>query len=134
MAPRASEEELKWLNWPDFVQRHESSMQVVNELRRECAGKDNLGRARTSPAVAWSLQRYLIFAILCCIPDRQRTIRELEVGKTLFKEGERWVIKHQADDYKTGRAYGQRPPMAIAPHIYPELEAFLGHWRQFLQP
>ena len=43
-------------------------MQVVNELRRECAGKDNLGRARTSPAVAWSLQRYLIFAILCCIP------------------------------------------------------------------
>ncbi|CAL5226027.1 g8835 [Coccomyxa viridis] len=126
-APRVSEEELKWLNWPDFVQ-------VVKELRRECAGKDNLGRARSSPAVAWSLQRYLIFAILCCIPDRQRTIRELEVGKTLFKEGERWVIKHQADDYKTGRAYGQRPPMVIAPHIYPELEAFLGHWRQFLQP
>ncbi len=53
--------------------------------------------------------------------DRQRTIRELEVGKTLFKEGERWVIKHQADDYKTGRAYGQRPPMVIAPHIYPEV-------------
>ncbi len=43
-------------------------MQVVKELRRECAGKDNLGRARSSPAVAWSLQRYLIFAILCCIP------------------------------------------------------------------
>ena len=50
------------------MQRYESSMQVVKELRRECAGKDNLGRARSSPAVAWSLQRYLIFAILCCIP------------------------------------------------------------------
>ena len=37
--------------------------------------------------------------------DRQRTIWELEVGKTLFKEGERWVIKHQADDVKTGRAF-----------------------------
>ena len=53
--------------------------------------------------------------------DRQRTLRELEVGRTLFKEGGRWVIKHQAGDYKTGRAYGQRPPMIIAPHIYPEV-------------
>ena len=31
------------------------------------------------------------------------------------------MIKHQAGDYKTGRAYGQRPPMVIAPHIYPEV-------------
>ena len=53
--------------------------------------------------------------------DRQRTLRELEVGRTLFNEGGRWVIKHQAGDYKTGRAYGQRPPMIIAPHIYPEV-------------
>lgn len=53
--------------------------------------------------------------------DRQRTLRELEVGRTLFKEEGRWVIKHQAGDYKTGRAYGQRPPMVIAPHVYPEV-------------
>ena len=43
-------------------------VQVVNELRLECAGKDDIGRARSPAAVAWSLQRYLIFAILCCIP------------------------------------------------------------------
>ena len=43
-------------------------LQVVNELRLECAGKDDIGRARSPAAVAWSLQRYLIFAILCCIP------------------------------------------------------------------
>ena len=35
------------------------------------------------------------------------------------------MIKHQADDYKTGRAYGQRPPMVIAPHIYPEVRPCL---------
>ena len=58
---------------------------------------------------------------MSCCTDRQRTIRELEVGKTLYKEADRWVIKHQADDYKTGRAYGQRPPMVIAPHIYSEV-------------
>ncbi len=50
------------------------------------------------------------------------------MGKTLFKEGERWVIKHQADDYKTGRAYGQRPPMVIAPHIYPEVRPQSVHY------
>ena len=43
-------------------------LQVVNELRLECAGKDDTGRTRSPAAVAWSLQRYLIFAILCCIP------------------------------------------------------------------
>lgn len=58
---------------------------------------------------------------MCVSADRQRTLRELEVGRTLFKEGDRWVIKHQAADYKTGRAYGERPPLVIAPHIYPEV-------------
>lgn len=35
------------------------------------AGKDENGRLRSPTAVAWSLQRYLIFAILSCVPDRQ---------------------------------------------------------------
>lgn len=55
--------------------------------------------------------------------DRQRTLRELELGRTLFKEGDKWVIRHQASDYKTGRSYGERPPMVIAPHVYPEVHA-----------
>jgi hypothetical protein len=45
-------------------------------------------------AQAWSLQTYLVFNILAWIPDRQRTIRELEVGRTLVREGESWVIRH----------------------------------------
>lgn len=35
---------------------------------------------------------------------------------------------------QTGRAYGERPPLTIAPHIYPELEAFMSTWRAHLQP
>ena len=38
------------------------------------------------------LQKYLIFAILSCVPDRQRTLRELELGRTLFKEGDRRAL------------------------------------------
>ena len=46
----------------------------------------------------------------------------------------RWLIRHGAGDYKTGRSYGDRPPLVLAPHIYPELEAYLATWRAHLQP
>ena len=46
---------------------------MVNELRLECAERDNIGRKRTGAAVAWSLQRYLIFALLSCIPGTPRS-------------------------------------------------------------
>lgn len=35
---------------------------------------------------------------------------------------------------QTGRAYGERPPLVLSPHIYPELEAFMGRWRAELKP
>lgn len=35
---------------------------------------------------------------------------------------------------QTGRAYGERPPLQISPHIYPELEAYMGTWRAALKP
>lgn len=45
---------------------------------------------------------------LCALSiDRQRTLRELEVGRTLFQEGGRWLIKHQA------RASSIFPPMLM---------------------
>lgn len=128
VAPRVSDEEKKWLDWPEYLQ-------VCAELRLECAARDPNGRHRKPSAVAWSLQRYLVFSILSCVPDRQRTLRELEVGRTLVRDREgRWVIRHGPQDYKTGRAYGERPPLAIAPHIYPELEAYMDKWRACLEP
>ena len=35
---------------------------------------------------------------------------------------------------QTGRSYGERPPLVIADHIYPELEAWMGKWRACLEP
>ena len=45
--------------------------------------------ASCSAAESAGLQKYLIFAILSCVPDRQRTLRELEVGRTLIKDGDK---------------------------------------------
>ncbi|KAI7842588.1 hypothetical protein COHA_003692 [Chlorella ohadii] len=128
VAPRVADEEAKWLSWPEFLR-------LCGELRRECGALGHNGKKRSDAAVAYSLQRYLIFAIFSCVPDRQRTLRELEVGRTLVKDREgRWVIRHGPQDYKTGRAYGERPPLTLSPHIYPELEAFMDKWRAALQP
>ena len=74
-----SDARVKWLDWSQYLG-------VVDALRGECAPLDKDGRARSPSAVAWSAQRYLIFGILSCVPDRQRTVRELEIGRTLFKE------------------------------------------------
>jgi hypothetical protein len=108
----------------------------VAALRAECAGLTTDGRPRSRRQVAASLQRYLVAAILSVVPDRQRTLRELEVGRTLVqREADgAWVIKHGAADYKTGKQYGDRPPLVLAPFIYPELEAFIGTWRAELAP
>lgn len=61
----------------------------------------------------------------CLATDRQRTLRELVVGKTLVCQDGRWLIKHGAGDYKTGRSYGERPPLVVAESIYPEVRAVI---------
>ena len=64
---------LVFLSLPPVPDGHQGVLllvQVVQELRLECAALDQSKRARAPTAVAWSLQRYLIFAILSCIPDR----------------------------------------------------------------
>ena len=96
VAPRVADEAIKWLDWPEYLN-------LCRELKKECALlKPKTGTERALKDVAWSVQRYLMFAILACVPDRQRTLRELQIGKTLVQEGDRWVIKHGPKDYKTG--------------------------------
>jgi hypothetical protein len=46
----------------------------------------------------------------------------------------RWLIKHGAADYKTGRSYGERPPLVLAHHLNGELEAWIDTWRAKLGP
>ncbi|KAG2426186.1 hypothetical protein HXX76_013167 [Chlamydomonas incerta] len=118
----------KWLDWPQYLA-------LVAELRREAAGLKLSGAPRAPAEVAMSLQAFLLAAILACVPDRQRTLRELQVGRTLVKDGAgTWFIRHGHADYKTGGTYGERPPLVIDPGIYQELEEFIGTWRAHLKP
>ncbi len=117
----------KWLDWPKYLA-------CVERLKAECAPKSSSGAPRNDLAIASSYQRYLIFAFLAYMPpDRQRTLRELEVGRTLIKREKQWYIHLQPDDYKTGAAYKEQWHL-IPEILYPELEEWLNKWRLLRNP
>lgn len=99
--------------------------------------------------IAKTYQQYLILSFFACIPDRQRTFRELVFGKNFFKvdnndhsnitattgsssSSSMWIIKHTADDYKTGATYGERPSLPLTASLTLEIDDFIERWRPSL--
>ncbi len=134
-------ESKKWLDWPQYLA-------CLNYLKEDCLSLTSNGRKRSEQAIARSYERYLIAALLGYMPpDRQRTFRELELGRTLVRgtveQGvfcpatensvAHWYIRLMADDYKTGATYGEQI-IQVPEIIYPELEAWLNQWRACLKP
>jgi|TARA_B110000977_G_scaffold88443_2_gene117543 hypothetical protein len=140
---KSADESAKWLDWPDYLS-------LVERLRVECAPLTVQGDQRSDTDVACAVQRYLLFAILASVPDRQRTLRELKLGKTLvcetfdeavdveedvsssssssqmsFAKRRTWMVRHAPEDYKTGSAYGARPDLVLDDRLYPALEQWL---------
>jgi len=147
LAPRSSDESKKWITWQDYLGVTQNTKKEVVELirkyeelppskRKYARGDVDRLYSMEQIRVAEAYQRYLILAILASIPDRQRTIRELEVGRTLMKdiESDCWVVKHGPADYKTGKHYGERPAMQLAVELTPAIDDFLERWRPSLKP
>jgi len=127
IAPRVADESKKWIDWNIYLA-------AVEQLKQECAPKGVDGNKRTDTAIASSYQRYLIAAFFAYMPpDRSRTIRELELGRTLVKEGDEWFIKLSPDDYKTGKTYGEQVTK-VPEIIYPQLEEWMNKWRKVFLP
>lgn len=156
LAPRSSDEKQKWLPWTEYLDviKHTKD-EVLDLLKNYYSSEDGSDEEiRKKPRyrkddderiysleeeqIAQAYQRYLILAIFACIPDRQRTMRELEIGRTLQREGDTdngyWYIKHGPDDYKTGKSYGERPAMQLAHELTPAMDEFVNRWRPALRP
>lgn len=119
--PKVADEDKKWIEWPEFLA-------CVEQLKTECNPIGENNQRRSTHAIAASYQRYLIFAFFSAIPDRQRTFRELEVGRTLFQRNGIWRIEQSPDDFKTGSTYcrkGEKRIIPIPNWFYPDLEAWL---------
>jgi hypothetical protein len=145
LAPRSSDEQKKWISWKEYLYVIESAknelLLLLEEFRQQppmeelppFKQKAAEGKRRR---IADAYIRYLILAIFASIPDRQRTIRELEIGRTLVKDASTgfWTIKHGPEDYKTGKHYGERPAIQLAEELTPAIDDFIENWRPALSP
>lgn len=175
LSPRSSNEQLKWLTWPEYLDVVESCRRRFQDLRSayvqrsgfsvsttgttrsnndRASKRDKLRRTSESSIaidsldnvtlsyspqqreVAIALQRYLVLAIFASVPDRQRTIRELQVGKTLILDEPSgcYCIRHAPQDYKTGKTYGERPLLRLPMELTESIDMFWNEWRQCLLP
>ena len=82
--------------------------------------------------VAKCYQTYLLLAFFANIPDRLRTMPELELGRSFVKVDGHWAIKHTPNNYKTGKVYGERPLLKLPEFLTPNIDDFLENWRQHL--
>lgn len=132
-AGRSSDESKKWITWPQYLQVvKQLNVQLLQQLGEfNSESKDDEVERRK---IASSFQKYLILQIFASVPDRQRTIRELELGRTFVKEDDCWVIRHGADDYKTGKVYGQRAPIRLHNRLTESIDDFIETWRPSMHP
>jgi hypothetical protein len=148
-APRSSSEERKWLAWPEYLAVVNKAKENAENLLKEYSqqeqkrGGDPKGdtqeQVEYTPRqrkIAVAFQQYLILAFFANVPDRQRTIRELEIGRSFVKDAKlnQWCIKHSPNDYKTGKKYGERPPLHLSASLTVAIDHFLERWRPCLQP
>lgn len=111
LAPRSSDENRKWLSWPEYLQVIEKLkgdlLRLVDSEASASEAKTDANQSFTTSQrrIATMYQHFLILSVFACVPDRQRTIRELELNRSFIhdEQNEVWVIKHAPDDYKTGR-------------------------------
>ena len=139
LSPRSSNEQRKWISWPEYLGVVEACRVHALQLLQASARQTPINPESVTSqdrAIAVALQRYLVLAIFANVPDRQRTVRELEVGRTLIWDDASmcWCIRHAPQDYKTGKTYGERPPLQLPASLSEVLSAFHQHWRQCLRP
>ncbi|WP_413176429.1 hypothetical protein [Anabaena azotica] len=107
----------------------EEAQQVVEYLKKCCNPLDKYGDERSDSAVMKSWQRYLIVAILTYCPVRQREIRELEVGVTLFREADGYWVKLSPKQHKAGKKTGKGREYRLPQNLTADLDEWLSKWR-----
>jgi hypothetical protein len=151
--PKVVNHDLKMVPWPTLLSAVER-LRVEAELAR----LETNGSKRSQAAQAKSMQRFLLLSFLTILPpDRQRTYRELRVGKTLVQgqlvgstftpvermadpQNAKWYIHLEAPDYKTGATYGtwwgEVPDVDYGDGktFYDYMDEWLHQWRPVLAP
>ncbi|MBD2054552.1 site-specific integrase [Oculatella sp. FACHB-28] len=110
----------------------ESYLKACCAPMREYFRKDGTRRCtsrRPERGVISSWQHYLIISLLIYCPVRQRELRELEVGVTIFREPERYWVRVGPDGHKVGSKTGRGREYPIPSHLTAYLDEWLTVWR-----
>ncbi|MEB3160985.1 MAG: site-specific integrase [Synechocystis sp.] len=99
-------------------------------LRLCTAPYDAHKNKRTLNAICQSWQRYLVISYLAYVPVRQREIRELELGVTLFKVNGKYLVKLSPDQQKNGSKTGKGREYYLPDFLAEELD----YWLNVLRP
>jgi len=83
---------------------------------------------------ALAAQTSLIIRLLVRRPLRSRNIREMRLGRNLYKAAGVWMIHFQGDELKVARRDGRENlyKVAFPFDLEEDLEEFLGEWRPLL--
>lgn len=108
-------------------------IQVGYYLKKCCAPRTSTGEKRDTSTIMSSWQRYLIITILTYCPVRQREIRELELGETLFREQDGYVIRLLPPKHKNGGRTGKEREFALPDLLTDDLDEWLNVWRPNVQ-
>ena len=137
LAPRVSDEDKKWLSWPEYLRVVGEHHRISQSLLEAYDGSDPSSLSEFTKEhrdIAYAMEIFLVLAFFANIPDRQRTIRELEIDRSFVRERDAWGIKHSPADYKTGKTYGDRPLMLLPTSLTPFIDEYLTKWRLCLRP
>lgn len=110
---------------PKKLLTFEQCQQVVEYLKQCCAARRQGRQKRPDSTIRQSIQCYLIIKLLLYCPVRQREIRELELGRTLFREADRYIVFLEPDDHKTGSATGLGREFPLPDEFTPDLDEWL---------
>ena len=116
----------------------EECEQLVAYLKKACAprrryyredGRTRSTAGRSDRAIISAWEHYLIVAILVYCGIRQREIRELELGKTLFREADGYWVKQEPADHKIGSKTGEGKEFRLPELLTEDLDEWLNVWR-----
>ncbi|MGB3515656.1 MAG: hypothetical protein WBA43_04315 [Elainellaceae cyanobacterium] len=150
-----------WETIPEVFKKQQEKVENVY-YSRFYNNKDGIPRVSKSPrkptAIAVDLQKLLVLGFFCFLPpDRNRTVSELEVGRTLVRgtfengilipmedmaspEKAKWFINLAPDDYKTGGVYQEYcapvddVKLANGKTFYGYIQLWLDDYRPLFKP
>ncbi|MBD0261841.1 MAG: hypothetical protein ICV85_10830 [Tolypothrix sp. T3-bin4] len=111
----------------------EQCIEIVKYLRQCCAHRDSFGSQRSTLSIIRSWQRYLLIAILTYCPLRQRELREMELGRTLFRIPNGYRVILQPEDNKTGDERDFILSNVLPPQVVADIDEWLDVWHPKLK-